>query len=350
MQKNEILFFADIHLHERKEFNRMEGEFGSRLKEGIHILEQIATIVKDRQIKNVVCLGDVFELKDRVPNHIQIAFGEALHAIDAHVHILVGNHDYKIKKYSTLKVMELGDMISLIERPRLTYIQGLKFGFIPYYREYSEFCKAWERLHTSWPDMNFLCFHQFLPGISYKSGHKVPGTFNLTLRPDIYYLSGHLHQNCSILEGKVQYLGSPYQVHFGEGGENKYIHLYQPETNLFTCMKLKYPEFKTIDIFNELNKEAVRGNYIKLVGNLTPDQRSVVSDIKNNYLKLGAAGVTTHITYMREIKKRLVTSSHTPQDVISTFVGGMSKALISHLDKQKLINIGESLLQEAKIV
>jgi predicted phosphodiesterase len=127
---NEILFFADMHLHERKEFNRMEGELGSRLLEGIHILEQIADVVDKHGIKSVICLGDIFELKDRVPNHIQIAFGEALHAIKAHVYILLGNHDFKIKKYSTLKVMELGDMITLIDRPRMLYIEGQKIGFM----------------------------------------------------------------------------------------------------------------------------------------------------------------------------------------------------------------------------
>lgn len=344
---NEILFFADMHLHERKEFNRMEGELGSRLLEGIHILDQIASVVKERQIQNVICLGDIFELKDRVPNHIQIAFGEALHAIDAHVYILLGNHDFKIKKYSTLKVMELGDMITLVDRPKLLNIQGVRIGFIPYFREFQDFSKAWERLHMA-HTMDLVCFHQFIPGISYKSGMKIPGKFDLTLAKGTRYISGHLHQACYVLDDRVHYLGSPYQVNFGESGENKFIYLYQPNTSVFHAKQLKYPEFKTIDIFNELEKDAISGNYIKLVGNLTPDQRNVVAETKAKYLKYGARGVTTNITYMREIKKRLVTSDSTPQDVISSFVGGMSKALIQHLDKSKLIHIGESLLQEAK--
>jgi DNA repair exonuclease SbcCD nuclease subunit len=336
-----------MHLHERKEFNRMEGEIGSRLLEGINILNQIADVVKHRGIKSVVCLGDIFELKDRVPNHIQIAFGEALHAIDAHVYILLGNHDFKIKKYSTLKVMELGDMITLIDRPRMLLIEGQKIGFIPYYRDFDDFSKAWERLHTTHV-MDMVCFHQFIPGISYKSGHKVPGTFSLELQYGTRYLSGHLHLPCTVLENKIQYLGSPYQVNFGEGGDDKFIWLYNPDTRTLGSMKMVYPEFKTIDIFNELDKDKISGNYIKLVGNLTPDQRNVVAETKSKYLKMGARGVTTNITYMREIKKRLVTSESTPQNVISEFVGGMSKALTVHLDKSRLISIGESLLQEAK--
>ena len=325
----------------------MKGELGSRLLEGIHILDQIADVVKERKIQNVICLGDIFELKDRVPNHIQIAFGEALHAIDAHVYILLGNHDFKIKKYSTLKVMELGDMITLIERPRMLNIEGVNIGFIPYFREFQDFAKAWTRLHAS-HTMDIVCFHQFLPGITYKTGHKIPGAFDLELQNGSKYLSGHLHQACSVLENKVQYLGSPYQVTFGEGNEDKFIWLYDTDTSSLEPIQLFYPEFKTIDIFNELNQEDVQEHYIKLVGNLTPDQRNIVNEVKNKYLKMGAAGVTTNITYMREIKKRLVTSDSTPQNVISSFVGGMSRALIQHLDKTKLIHIGESLLQEAK--
>jgi len=345
---NEILFFADLHLHERKEFNRMDGEIGSRLKEGIHILEQIADMVKQRNIKNVVFLGDVFELKDRVPNHIQIAFGEALHTIDAMVYFLIGNHDFKIKKYPNVKVLALGDMITLVERPRCIEIEGVQVGFIPYYREYEDFCKAWERLHTSWPNMDVVCFHQFLPGISYKSGHKIPGKFNLELRKNTRYISGHLHQNCYVLDDRVHYLGSPYQVNFGEGNEAKFIWLYQPEHHAFKAKQLNYPEFKTIDIYNELPQESIEGNYIKLVGELTPDKRELVNKTKSQMLAWGAAGVTTDIRYMREVKKRIVSASSTPHNVISEFVGGMSKALTMHLNKSKLISIGESLLQEVK--
>jgi DNA repair exonuclease SbcCD nuclease subunit len=347
---NEILFFADLHLHERKEFNRINGEVGSRLQEGISILEQIADVVKVRGIKNVVFLGDVFELKDRVPNHIQIAFGEALHKIDAMVFFLVGNHDFKIKKYPNVKVLALGDMIELVERPRCIDIQGVRVGFIPYYREYEDFKRAWKNLHGHNECMDIVCFHQFLPGISYKSGHKIPGRFDLPMNKDTQYISGHLHQSCQVLDNKVRYLGSPYQVNFGEGNEDKYIYLYDIEVKTFHPWKLFYPEFKTIDIYNELPQESIEGNYIKLVGELTPDKRELVNKTKSQMLAWGAAGVTTDIRYMREVKKRIVSASSTPHKVISEFVGGMSKALILHLDKQKLIGIGENLLQEAKML
>jgi len=344
---NDILFFADLHLHERKEFNRSEGELGTRLQEGISILHQIANIVKTNQINNVVCLGDIFELKDRVPNHIQSAFGEALYAIDAHVYVLLGNHDFKIKKYPNIKVHHLGDLITLVERPRCLVINGLKIGFIPYYRDYEDFKKAWTRLHNSNPEMDIVCFHQTLPGITFNTGKRVPGTFNLELREGTKYISGHIHQTHEVFN-KILYLGSPYQVTFGEAGEDKFIWLYQPDIGKFKPLKLEYPEFRIVNISHTLTQKQIQGNYIKLTGNLTPDQRGMVLEAKDHLRKWGAAGITSDIRYMREIKKRMVTSSNTPQEVIPTFVGYMSKALIQHLDTKQLIRVGEALLQEAR--
>lgn len=345
---NKILFFADLHLHERKEFNSLDGEIGSRLKEGISILEQIAMIVKQQNIQHVVFLGDVFELKDRVPNHIQIAFGEALHTIDAMVYFLVGNHDFKIKKYPNVKVLALGDMITLVERPRCIYIGDVQVGFIPFYRDYEDFKKAWIRLHESNRKMDIVCFHQFIPGISYSSGHKIPGRFDLELREGTQYISGHLHQACKVMGDRIQYLGSPYQVTFGEAGEDKFIYLFDTTTKKFNPHQLQYPQFKVVNIHEELTRDFVANHYIKLTGELTPDQRELVNVTKARLLAFGAAGVTTDIRYMREVKKRLVDNSHTPQNIISQFVKNMSKALTMHLDKPKLISIGENLLQEAK--
>jgi DNA repair exonuclease SbcCD nuclease subunit len=240
-----------------------------------------------------------------------------------------------------------------VERPRCIEIEGVQVGFIPYYREYEDFKKAWERLHSVHSPilgrgLDVVCFHQFLPGISYKSGHRIPGKFDLELRPGTRYISGHLHQACKVLDDKVQYLGSPYQVSFGEGGDKKYIYLLDTKTRDFKPMQLSYPEFQTVNIHEDFTQPFVKGHYIKLTGDLTPDQREMVNRTKTQILAWGAAGVTTNIHYMREVKKRIVSSSNAPQDVIAQFVGGMSKALTLHLDKSKLINIGESLLQGVK--
>ena len=343
---NDILFFGDLHLHERKEFNRAEGEIGSRLQEGISILEQISDIVKANHIKNVVFLGDTFELKDRVPNHLQTAYGDALYSLEAHVYSLLGNHDFKIKKYPTVKTLHLGELITLVERPRCIEIQGLKVGFIPFYRDYEDFKKAWKNLHNYNGHMDIVCFHQTLPGITFNTGKRVPGTFDLFLDENTKYVSGHIHQTHEVFK-KILYLGSPYQVSFSEAGEDKFVWLYSPDTRVFTPVKLKYPEFKIINIFNSFDTK-LTGNYIKLVGDLTPDQRGLVVETKDKLRLAGVLGVSTDIRYMREVKKRMVNSTHTPQEVIPTFVGYMSKALVSHLNTKKLIQVGESLLQEAR--
>ena len=38
---SKILFFSDLHLHDRKEFSTTKDGFNSRLLEGLNILDQI---------------------------------------------------------------------------------------------------------------------------------------------------------------------------------------------------------------------------------------------------------------------------------------------------------------------
>lgn len=341
----DTLLLADLHLHERKEFGVMDGEISSRLKEGLSIIEQIGGLVDKHNISEVIVLGDIFELKDRVPNHVLVAFAESLHKIHSPIKVLLGNHDFKVKRYSSLKLFSLGDLFTLIDRP--TYMKlsnGLRVGFLPFFREYTDFEFFWERLHNQ-SEFDLFCFHQAIPGVVYKSKNKIPGTFNLTMFRDTLYLAGHIHQHCQVGD-KIMYLGSPYQVNFNEVGDKKYVWLLDSKIMKLRPVELDYPRFVTTNI-NEEVTDSVTGNYVKLIGEITPDKKPMVVQKREEVMSLGAKGVVTDIHYMREVKKRLDAKTST-ENIIKDYVKQASKSLTRHLQKDKLVALGESLLQEAR--
>ena len=108
------LIYSDLHLHERKEFGRIDDKTGLniRLVEGLDILQQIIDIINAHpEIKFVYFLGDIFELKDKVPNHILLEFQKKLEEIERTnvIHFaLLGNHDYNIIKYPISKLFDMG--------------------------------------------------------------------------------------------------------------------------------------------------------------------------------------------------------------------------------------------------
>ncbi len=66
----DTILYSDLHLHEREEFKSIDSISGlsSRLAEGLDILDQIEIILRSHpEITYLKNLGDVFELKDRVP-------------------------------------------------------------------------------------------------------------------------------------------------------------------------------------------------------------------------------------------------------------------------------------------
>ena len=73
----------------------------------------------------------------------------------------------------------------------------------------------------------------------------------------------------------------------------------------------------------------------------------VIVQKREEVMSLGAKGVVTDIHYMREVKKRLDAKTST-ENIIKDYVKQASKSLTRHLQKDKLVALGESLLQEAR--
>ena len=339
------LIFSDLHLHERKEFSKVDEITGlnSRLVEGLDILKQIIDILNAHpEIKWVYSLGDFFELKDKVPAHILLEFqrmlveierGDVLHTA------LLGNHDFNIPKYPTIKLFDL-HLVTLSQT--FERKDGIKIGMIPFQRNFEDFLTDLKGINTQNPDIVF--FHQEIPGVTYETGRNIPGIFpkNL-LNPDTLYISGHVHRSQKL--GQIQYVGSPYQIRFSDEGQTRYIWLLNSKTKKLAPFKLHYPEFISLDVgsFPDQWNEAanLEGNYVRVVGDIPASQWSpeIKNDIRSKLQSVGVRGISFQINVIRQHQSQIPSDMVEDDDsIINLYVQDNSEG--SGLVPEELIRVG----------
>ena len=349
----DYLFFADLQLGERKDLNvPTTSGLNSRLLEGIDIVNQVGELARKFQVERIFLLGDCFELKDRIPARIMILFAEAVAKYPCPLTILKGNHDYAEDDYAPVRLLEREGKIKFISAP---YI-NMEIAFLPYFRKYETFTEEWKKLHeTIKGDTGFdvnvklFLFHNTLPGSKFSNNIKAEGEFDLPTFANIRYLAGDIHLPQKV--GPIQYLGSPYQVDFGEEGQDKFVYLYKADIDLLTSVELKYPKFVSIELdeqgcYPAIPKEILEGNYIKLKGEILKEFKNEVDITKQQIIKAyNPKFVISAVKYRTEKRARIETAKDDHQAVLSEFLQQSE----TELDKQRLLEVGLDLIKEVQI-
>jgi DNA repair exonuclease SbcCD nuclease subunit len=347
------IVFSDLHLHERKEFDRVDDLTGlnTRLVEGIEIVKQIIDILNAHpEIRYIYFLGDPFELKDKVPNHILIEFQNLMDKIEqtgAKLTAVLGNHDFNLPKYPTIKLF---DLHLVIDTQTYTRDDGVKLGFIPFKRNLEDFIIDLKKVNDQNPDIVF--FHQELPGVSYETGKKIGGIFPQTLfNSNSLYISGHIHKHQTV--GKALYVGSPYQTKFSDEGQTRFIWLLNGKTKKYAPIKLHYPEFKSLDIqthkgtiLSETSLESISGNYIRVVGEIEASQWDLQTrkEVKAMLERAGAKGVSFQVQIVKQRQAQIPADKvDDDKSIIRLFVDNNFND--SNLDKNEILKIGIELFE-----
>lgn len=358
-ERPDILLFADIHLHERNEFKKIDPVTGlnSRLSEGLSILDQIINICKlYKTIDSIICLGDIFEIKDRIPNHIILEFKKRVDimvGIGLHFLVLQGNHDYSLPEYPILKAFDGDKAITsyykfyFISKPGQDHYlpSNTLFWWIPFQRKEEDFISLLNEANERNPD--YVLFHQEIPGAEYESGKKSDFTIKPTFKKNTIYLSGHIHKPQKV--NGVQYLGSPYPTKFSQYKGDRFLWLLNSANKKLFPIKVDYPEFIDIDITSDnVDKVKVEGNYIRLVGDQIYKQDwtdEVKKEWKEYLYARGAKGVSFQIEIIKPNKLSISEKGLEQDDnvIIKKYVEEMGEGI--NLNKEKLTEIGLNLLE-----
>jgi len=193
--------------------------------------------LKKHGITELIHLGDLMDRRKfvnfAVLHETRKRFIEPLLDNGIHTTLLLGNHDTYFKNTSDINsVTELfgvhakSDLFDIIESPCTKTIGGTEFLLLPWInknnQEESEECIRTTSAQIALGHLE-LCGYEVLRGIT--SDHGLDA--NILSKFESVY-SGHFH--CKHSKGNVHYLGTPYQITFGDLNEPKGFHIFDTET------------------------------------------------------------------------------------------------------------------------
>jgi DNA repair exonuclease SbcCD nuclease subunit len=259
-----ILIFSDLHLHNHVYGASLVDGVNSRLLDGAHVLEQIATYINDNPVDEVVFCGDLFHTHGKIDAGVLKVAYEGWEKIvkhhdkPAHIYALVGNHDTadKTMKTHAMHWMEaLG--INVVDTPWHNGFNGLprKLSFLPYTEDVEVITQFFEdaikKNDTSYLGQTggTVCFmHLGIDGVPMKSGF-VPGSaFNTDMIPEgvQHVFSGHYHPHMKVTD-KATVVGTPLQLNWADEGDRRGFLVYDTEKDEQWFHELEGPKFITID-------------------------------------------------------------------------------------------------------
>ena len=164
------------------------------------------------KVKTLLVLGDVTDSKDQhnaeLVNHVVREF-DKLRAAVPRIVILMGNHDFLRDGNMFFKFLDALPGIEVVTSPSEDKdIKGESTFFLPYSKNP---VKDWDGLDFS--HYRYMFMHQTVKGARSSNGQEMEGETLPPLNAAKVY-SGDIHVPQII--GAVEYVGSPYHVHFGD--------------------------------------------------------------------------------------------------------------------------------------
>jgi len=244
-KEGEVLWVTDIHMQ------------NSNLDRCRKLFSFIAETVHEKQIKTIICGGDIYDGKDIIRSKCQnllFSFLSDMKKRDVDFIALVGNHDYEETVNAShhesgeypdhsLKPLENLSNVTIVDFP--TVIGDI--GFIPYRGSNTHMLLSLNCVK----DAKYLFTHEGVSGYDFGTGRM--DDFSLT--PDKYsgfkkVYAGHYHA-CKVMDNII-FLGSPLTHSFGEANQVKNVGIINfNKKGFLDLLPVKLPQHLSIDVSTE---------------------------------------------------------------------------------------------------
>lgn len=299
------LVFSDIHVHTHKRSTE-------RLSDCLQVLEWVFQTAKDREIKHVLFLGDLFHERQQISTltywRVFEVFERNLSGTDIEIYCLLGNHDlWHHTKWdvSSVKPLRALPNVRVIDEPCMLDVAGFPVGFLPYTHDPIVDLERIEKDQKP-EDLRLMCGHVAVDGALWNTMKSVKAEVSIEhdgdmikVSPDIFHnwsktLLGHYHAE-QRMEYHVEYVGSPLQLSFGEAFQHKHIMVFDLETHKIDYLRNEFSPKHIVCPEVELHKFDLEGNFVRVLVDDISDSKLV--DMKRNL-------TDTHKVGSLEIKQR----------------------------------------------
>lgn len=275
---DDMVLFTDLHLQPRNRYGGMK--FWIDL--GLSTIDLAHQIAVGHDNAPIVFLGDLFHYKDRHPAWLINATRERVKDSaerGINWNFLLGNHDIGSQNASIIDVF--GDIpnVTVVSGPNIIEIGNTPCAFIPYMLSTAETAEWAEKFCG---DATIAFLHHGLEGAVTGLGYTFPeGLSEKAIKEYEWVFCGHWHKHQVVFSNAI-YLGSPYQLDFGERGDDMkgVWFLNSVEEQLEKYSVPGAPQFIQQEIdaseFEEY-KPDVKGNILKVVVHATKGERAMLN-------------------------------------------------------------------------
>jgi DNA repair exonuclease SbcCD nuclease subunit len=265
-----ILLWSDNHVHPHKKNNQ-------RLEDCLKALEWVFETAERRNIKNLLFGGDLFHDRQKIEVYTYQktfeVFAKWMKKDLFNLYLLLGNHDLWFNDKTTISsVMPLSSLknVYVISKPSRIEIDGHNWDFIPYTHNPIESLEELKKINSN---MQYALGHIALDGAilhgSQQSdvsiehdGDMIP--ISAALFDDYTHtFLGHYHAEQRVNK-KVEYIGSPLQLSFGEAFQKKHIIVFDADKNEKEYIENDFSPKHLIISMNDLDKHQLDGNYVQI--------------------------------------------------------------------------------------
>ena len=350
------LIFSDIHIHPHKKSTE-------RLGHCLEALNWVFDVAEKEKIRNILFLGDLFHDRQRIDVlTYQKTFEVIERRLSGGIHdlmLLLGNHD--IWHNDRLDVSSVNPLrsvrgVRVIDSPSVQEIsdgaEDFYFAFLPYTHNPIDDLRSLER---EWKDKvppkhkKILGAHMSVDGAVWNTrfntlsevavehdGDMVRVGPEIFKRWDRVFL-GHYHA-AQKLSDRVEYVGSPLQLSFGEAFQDKHVIIYDTHEDSLKYVKNEFSPRHYILSEDELDLHPLEGNFLRVeVKDITS---KAMSDMRQNLVE------NSRVSSL-EIKQSRIKEEHVISDAKSILQKEdemlqryIDQAAPDDLDKQTLLNIG----------
>jgi DNA repair exonuclease SbcCD nuclease subunit len=204
----------------------------SNLAEAHDLMEFVLQTAKDNMVNRIEILGDLMHNNAIIRLEVLDFWEHWLDKISYifQTFVLVGNHDFLSHKESILNSLSIFKRIdngmgnlTIVTNP----VQIGMFLYLPYVHDNQEFIDSVKKFS----DVKVLVCHQEFDGSQYDNGFYAPNGVKPEDIPVDIIISGHIHKQQIIANGKIDYPGSPMWNSAVDANEKKGIFIYEHDDN-----------------------------------------------------------------------------------------------------------------------
>jgi len=278
LNQSKVCVIADVHIgvHQNsKQWHDIAYEWAIWLKNELQA----------KKIKDIIIAGDFFHYRDEIAVNTLHEAARILKVWDDfNIGILIGNHDsyYKDKvDVNSLFVLSGWPNITIFDELTTLEQFGKKFTFCP-----------WGTKAKDIPEDSDIIFGHFEIKSFKWNAHKVcdhgMDTDDLLDKGQLV-ITGHFHQREERIydEGKIIYVGNPFQMDFGDLGNQKGYYILNMETSKYRFhkntvspehVKMPLSELAKVGKLTKKIKDQIKNNIVRFVvdRNIAPDDTEVI--------------------------------------------------------------------------